>query len=217
VGSDAARGNEWVMKIERVKIMNKKSLKYYCSFQEGYVNPSQKNRDYFGGEIKWLRASDLTGYFVYNTEKTLSIKGFESAGSSAFLFKKDTLAISKSGTIGVLGIIKNEMCGNRAVINIDVDKTKANLYYIFYLLKYIHKELLAKAHGSIQKNLYISALETIELNHHDISSQNKIAAVLSALDSKIEINNRINTELEAMAKTLYDYWFVQFDFPNEAR
>jgi type I restriction enzyme S subunit len=39
--------------------------------------------------------------------------------------------------------------------------------------------------------------------------------VLSALDSKIEINNRINTELEAMAKTLYDYWFVQFDFPNE--
>jgi type I restriction enzyme S subunit len=41
--------------------------------------------------------------------------------------------------------------------------------------------------------------------------------VLSALDSKIEINNRINTELEAMAKTLYDYWFVQFDFPNEAR
>ncbi len=46
------------------------------------------------------------------------------------------------------------------------------------------------------------------------SEQRKISAVLSALDDKIELNNQINTELEAMAKTLYDYWFVQFDFPN---
>jgi len=44
--------------------------------------------------------------------------------------------------------------------------------------------------------------------------QQKIAKVLSTLDAKIELNNRINKELEAMAKTLYDYWFVQFDFPN---
>ena len=45
------------------------------------------------------------------------------------------------------------------------------------------------------------------------SIQKKISAVLSSLDAKIELNNRINVELEAMAKTLYDYWFVQFDFP----
>ncbi|MDD2821258.1 MAG: restriction endonuclease subunit S [Flavobacterium sp.] len=44
--------------------------------------------------------------------------------------------------------------------------------------------------------------------------QQKIAKILSDLDAKIELNNRINTELEAMAKTLYDYWFVQFDFPD---
>lgn len=49
----------------------------------------------------------------------------------------------------------------------------------------------------------------------ELSTQQKIASVLSALDSKIELNNRINAELEAMAKTLYDYWFVQFDFPDE--
>ncbi|NGM61969.1 hypothetical protein G5B30_08575 [Sphingobacterium sp. SGG-5] len=49
----------------------------------------------------------------------------------------------------------------------------------------------------------------------DISTQQKIASVLSALDDKIELNNKINAELEAMAKMLYDYWFVQFDFPDE--
>ena len=48
----------------------------------------------------------------------------------------------------------------------------------------------------------------------EIDEQQKIASVLSALDNKIELNNRINAELEAMAKTLYDYWFVQFDFPD---
>lgn len=48
----------------------------------------------------------------------------------------------------------------------------------------------------------------------EIDDQQKIASVLSALDDKIELNNKINVELEQMAKTLYDYWFVQFDFPD---
>ena len=48
---------------------------------------------------------------------------------------------------------------------------------------------------------------------YDISTQKQIASVLSNLDSKIELNNRINRELEQMAKLLYDYWFVQFEFP----
>ena len=191
------------------------TLKECCKFQEGYVNPSQTKREYFGGPIKWLRASDLNDSFVHSTEKTLSIKGFESAGKSAYLFQENSIAISKSGTIGRLGILKDKMCGNRAVINIHVNSNIADLKYIFYILKYKKKELLLKAEGSIQKNLYVSALETITLNHRSIIDQIKIASVLSALDAKIELNNRINAELEAMAKTIYDYWFVQFDFPDK--
>lgn len=194
--------------------MNKLTLKECCSFQEGYVNPSQKIREYFEGPIKWLRASDLNNGFVYSTEQTLSKKGFASAGKSAFLFNENTIAISKSGTIGRLGILKDKMCGNRAVINIDVNQNKADLYYVFYTLIYKKPEVLSKAGGSIQKNLYVSALETISLNHKDLPTQKSIAKVLSDLDAKIELNNKINRELEAMAKTLYDYWFVQFDFPN---
>src|SRR5690606_14146180 len=50
--------------------------------------------------------------------------------------------------------------------------------------------------------------------HESLSIQKQIAKVLSDLDAKIEVNNKINKELEAMAKTLYDYWFVQFEFPT---
>jgi len=190
------------------------TLGHCCEFQEGYVNPSQKEPKYFGNEVKWLRASDLNGGYVFNTERLLSDAGYRSAGKSAKMFEKDTLAISKSGTIGSLGILKERMCGNRAVINIAVNPDLSELMYVFYTLKHKKDELVGKAGGSIQKNLYISALETLLLNHQQLQDQKKIAAVLSALDAKIDCNNRINAELEALAKTLYDYWFVQFDFPD---
>lgn len=54
-----------------------------------------------------------------------------------------------------------------------------------------------------------------EIPNFEYATQKAIAKVLSDLDSKIELNNKINTELEAMAKLIYDYWFVQFDFPDE--
>nr|WP_315263205.1 restriction endonuclease subunit S [uncultured Flavobacterium sp.] len=53
-----------------------------------------------------------------------------------------------------------------------------------------------------------------QISNFEINVQQKIAKVLSDLDVKIELNNKINLELETMAKTLYDYWFVQFDFPD---
>ena len=53
------------------------------------------------------------------------------------------------------------------------------------------------------------------ISDFDHKHQKKISSILSSLDSKIELNNKINSELEKIAKTLYDYWFVQFDFPDE--
>ncbi len=60
-----------------------------------------------------------------------------------------------------------------------------------------------------------SQILRFQIPNIELSTQQKIAFVLSSLDSKIELNNRINSELEAMAKMLYDYWFVQFDFPDK--
>ena len=110
-------------------------LEQLCDFQEGYVNPSQKVQSYFDGPIKWCRANDVNYAPIYNTSRTLSISGFESAGKSAILFKPNSIVITKSGTIGRTAIIKDFMCGNRAIINIELKNQSINdTKYIYYWL-----------------------------------------------------------------------------------
>ena len=93
---------------------------------------------------------------------------------------------------------------------------KVNPYYLKYFLHINSvKETVSKKYvsGSALPRIILKNFAEIEIVNNDLPTQQKIASVLSALDDKIELNNRINAELEAMAKTLYDYWFVQFDFP----
>ncbi|MFP4401828.1 MAG: restriction endonuclease subunit S [Candidatus Nanoarchaeia archaeon] len=192
-----------------------KELGELCKFQEGYVNPSQTNPNFFGDEIKWLRVNDLNDTFIYDTSRKLSKEGFKSAGKSAKLFEPESIAISKSGTIGKLGVLKDFMCGNRAIININpIDKNQTK--YILNFLKLIREELKSKAVGSVQKNLYVSILEKVNIPlPPTIEEQKSIAKILSDLDSKIEMNKHINQTLEEMGKTLFKRWFVDFEFPNE--
>lgn len=84
--------------------------------------------------------------------------------------------------------------------------------YLYYLLNQIDFRRFVS--GSAQPKLTKDNLNRIELFIHKPEAQRRIASVLSALDEKIALNQRINAELEAMAKKLYDYWFVQFDFPD---
>jgi type I restriction enzyme S subunit len=182
-----------------------------CEFQEGYVNPSQKKPEYFGDEIKWVRANDLTNGYVFATSRKLSRAGFESAGKSALLFEPDTIVISKSGTIGRLGIIKDYMCGNRATINIRTNKDVADYRYIFYYLLRNQAEIDDMAVGSVQRNLYTSILSSIPLTFPPIKEQKAIADTLSCLDDKIELNNRINKNLEEIAQAIFKSWFVDFE------
>ena len=66
------------------------------------------------------------------------------------------------------------------------------------------------------KNLQLdNALSAIDIEYLPLEKQNQIVASLASIDEKIKVNRKINDNLEAMAKQLYDYWFVQFDFPNE--
>lgn len=85
--------------------------------------------------------------------------------------------------------------------------------YIYYALKLELKRLRERSQGSQTKFLTMPIIIGIHLRNLSLEEQSVIADVLKAIDAKIDCNNRINAELEAMAKTLYDYWFVQFDFP----
>ncbi|EIX9419444.1 MULTISPECIES: restriction endonuclease subunit S [Enterobacteriaceae] len=86
--------------------------------------------------------------------------------------------------------------------------------YIYYALKLELKRLREKAQGSQTKFLTMPILTSISLRDLVESEQSTVSKILKILDKKIALNNRINAELEAMAKMLYDYWFVQFDFPD---
>lgn len=86
--------------------------------------------------------------------------------------------------------------------------------YIYYALKLELKRLREKSQGSQTKFLTKPILNGIHLRNLSFEEQSAIAEALKAIDAKIDCNNRLNGELEAMAKALYDYWFVQFDFPD---
>ncbi len=100
---------------------------------------------------------------------------------------------------------------------IDKDIDSEFLYYAItqkHITDYLHT--IAVNNVSSYPSINPSDIRNLEFKvPKDKAVQRRIASVLSSLDSKIDLNNRINVELEAMAKTLYDYWFVQFDFPDE--
>jgi type I restriction enzyme S subunit len=86
--------------------------------------------------------------------------------------------------------------------------------FVFHLMKMNENYIKRFANGTTTKSITKDAVRALKFKVPNLSTQKQIAKVLSDLDAKIEINNKINQELEAMAKTLYDYWFVQFDFPD---
>ncbi len=95
------------------------------------------------------------------------------------------------------------------------DEQVLNKAYLYYYLQNKTKSFIASTHGSVMLHLTKTFFEGLVIQYPESAKQQfQIAKVLSDLDSKIELNNKINAELEAMAKLIYDYWFVQFDFPN---
>ena len=137
------------------------------------------------------------------------------------LKERDLLVSIAGAYLGKLSIVRDvdlPANTNQAVGIVRINPEKADVDYLYYYFSqpaingYINK-LSAQ---SSQPNLNLDLLGKLTFNCLEIEGQVKVATVLSAIDQKIELNNRINAELEAMAKTLYDYWFVQFDFPDDS-
>ena len=134
--------------------------------------------------------------------------------------KEGDLLFSIAGAyLGKLSIVrKNDLPANtnQAVGIVRLNQKKADVDYLYYYFsqKNVNEYINNLSSQSSQPNLNLGLLGGLKFINRPIKTQKQIAKVLSDLDAKIEVNNNINQELEAMAKTLYNYWFVQFDFPD---
>ncbi|EBF9651575.1 restriction endonuclease subunit S [Salmonella enterica] len=91
-----------------------------------------------------------------------------------------------------------------------------DIIYLKYIIAspWFSKYIQSINTGSLVPHISSKQIKDFPVNLPSVQQQKRLSSVLAAIDNKIDINNRINAELEAMAKTLYDYWFVQFDFPD---
>ncbi|MCE2732915.1 MAG: restriction endonuclease subunit S [Flammeovirgaceae bacterium] len=181
------------------------------------ITPLRSNPLYWeNGTIPWLKTEQLGESEIYDTSE--KITQFAIDDTSIKIFPVNTLSIAMYGegrTRGNVSILKAEMATNQACCNIIVDEEKAYYKYVYYFLKTQYENLRSLSSG-VRKNLNSNDIKEFGiLLPDDLRTQKRIASILSSLDAKISLNNRINAELEAMAKTIYDYWFVQFDFPDK--
>lgn len=129
------------------------------------------------------------------------------------LAKKGDVLMSVRAPVGDLNFAPFDLCIGRGLASIKA-KNEDNSF-IYYALKYNINNLLRQGNGTTFDSVNKDVINDLELIIPKLPSERKkVSLILSSLDSKIELNNKINAELEAMAKTIYDYWFVQFDFPN---
>ncbi|MCE2136830.1 restriction endonuclease subunit S [Streptococcus thermophilus] len=134
--------------------------------------------------------------------------------------QENDVLITAVGTIGEILVVKDPNFyfkdGNLIWLrNINFDIIDIDYLYYFFKSDLFQKTIKYNNIGAVQKALTIDFLKTVKITLPSLDNQRKLVSVLKSIDKKIQINNQINQELEAMAKTLYDYWFVQFDFPDQ--
>ncbi|WP_206194646.1 restriction endonuclease subunit S [Shewanella chilikensis] len=137
---------------------------------------------------------------------------------SKYIVKKDDIVYSRRGDVTLKALIREKedgyFCGTGCLLLRPGDKFDSRFLTHYLSTPTIQNWIVRQAVGATMPNLNTGILASIPFNGPKKEEQEKIADVLSVIEDKIELNNRINSELEAMAKTLYDYWFVQFDFPD---
>lgn len=170
-----------------------------------------KNQTSESGEIPFYKIASFGGIADCFISKEL----FEEYKNKYSYPNKGDILISAAGTLGRTVIFdgKPSYFQDSNIVWIDNDETKVCNNYLYY---FYQTKPWIKTSGSTIDRLYNDNIRNIKIKYPmDINEQKKIINPLKLIDDKIETNNKINTELEAMAKTIYDYWFLQFEFPNE--
>lgn len=160
-----------------------------------------------------------SGRFKANTSKDRFYIG---EYPKEYLCSKGDLIVAMTeqaaGLLGSTAIVPED---NRYLHNQRIGLISCNEYlnkdfaYYLFMTQTVRQQISRSASGTKVKHTSPEKIYEVQVDIPKIQTQKNIAIFLSILDKKIQINNQINQELEDMAKTLYDYWFVQFDFPDQ--
>ena len=174
--------------------LKKYKLGECLELQRGYDLTSSQMQ---GGEVEVVGSNGIIGY--HNSER----------GNSP------CITVGRSGSVGKVHYYEQPTWAHNTALFIK-DFKGNNPKYLYYLLKNLHLDNIFEKGSSVIPSLDRKLVHSLVVPFHkNINDQRKVVDVLSAIDRKIELNKQINDNLEAMAKQFYDYWFVQFDFPNE--
>ena len=169
-------------------------------------------------KTRYLRITDISedGELLNNDIKSVSAHDIDK-----YILKEGDIVFARTGNSTGKSYYHESKNGDLAfagfLIRYSLDKTKINPKYLkFFTLTNEYKSWVKNLSvGSTRGNINAQTFGDCPISVPDRKQQDLLVSSLSIIIDKIELNNRINAELEAMAKTLYDYWFVQFDFPDK--
>lgn len=171
-------------------------------------------------DMQSYRLSDLVKIKNGKDHKMLSNGKYPVLGSGGimryvdkFLYDKPSVLLPRKGTLDNIQYCDMPFWTVDTLYYTEVNTNLANPYYLYRYLSLLDLSNLDSGTGV--PSMTFDNYYGLKIFLPNIEKQTKIAQILQTLDKKITINRQINQNLEAMAKLLYDYWFVQFDFPNE--
>lgn len=178
----------------------------------GGATPSTKISEYYNGDIPWISPKDLSnfeGKYISCGSKNITELGFNSC--SCKILPKGSVLFSSRAPIGYIAIAKNSLCTNQGFKSVIPNSSIIDSEFLYYTLVFNKENIKNQGSGTTFMEVSGKTMGNIEVSIPvNLSDQRKIAGILSALDSKIENNNKINANLEAQAQALFKSWFVDF-------
>ena len=176
--------------------------------------PSKNDPQDWGSEIGFITPTDLESDDKHfdSSKRRLSKEGSQRFDS--LLLPNESILVTCIGTIGKVVMNKGVALTNQQINSIIVDTEKFDKDFAFYKIKSLVPIIKSIAIGSTMPIINKSAFENIEFEAPNLLVQKQISQILSAYDAKIENNNSIIKNLETIAETIFDEWFVRFHFPG---
>jgi type I restriction enzyme S subunit len=192
------------------------NVKFREICEHSAFGPRFSSADYDpNGNVATLRTTDISadGRIEYST---MPIAQLDLGKFEQHLLRKDDLVITRTGRVGTTAVFssyKLPVLPGAFLIRFRLKPSLADPKFYCYFFNSPEGQALISsvATGSVQQNLNITGLHGIDVPLPPLADQKAIAAVLGTLDDKIELNRRMNARLEAIARALFQSWFVDFD------